>query len=161
MSLVNVGTVINKALAETTGRPPRSRFIGWFNRVVKDIMAQPRAWKFLAEPLSVTIANNQITIPAGISEIVSIQVGTIFFTPEDQLSQQEAAKVDNYRSEATGYTLSAEGVVTFHPSLVGIANLTGEILIDSDYVDNADTIFPVVPFENLFVQGILAPYYEM
>jgi hypothetical protein len=156
MPFVNVGTVITKARTKLTGAIPRATLAVWFNEVVRDILGQPRTWAFLSEPVTLAIVNNQITIPAGVSEIVTIQVGSQIFTKGDQLSPAEALKLDMVMTDSTpvGYTMSADNVVTFHPGATGDAILTGETDVTTDYADAADTIFPLV-FENLFIAGVL------
>ena len=132
--MVNVGTVINKALTKATDptNPLRARMVTWFNDIVYDVLHQPRVWFWLTEPLSLPIVSNQVTLPAGVSEIVEIQVGNIFFTQSNQLSDARAAQIDQaaqlfYESadyddympnDLMGYTLDATGtIITFHPPL--------------------------------------------
>jgi len=174
MAVVNVGTTITKARTKFPGGISRAPFVVWFNEVVQEILNQPRVWKFLTEPITLAIVNNQITIPAGVSEIVSIQVGDTFFTQSDQLSDQEAAKIDAasdniLQADSTdlvtppslqGYTLTAAGVVVFHPALTGTASVIGEQNITADYADSADTIFPL-DFQELFILGLRMSYYDL
>jgi hypothetical protein len=156
MAVVNVGTAINKARTKLTGALPRTSMVVWFNEVARAILGEPRTWAFLSEPMTIAIANNQITIPAEVSEIVSIQVGDVLFTKANQLTGRESLKVDNIGggTPPVGYTLSASNIVTFHPGATGDAILIGEIDIETDYADGADTLFPLV-FENLFISGLL------
>lgn len=160
MAVVNVGTSITKALTKITGRIPRATLATWFNEIVADILAQPREWKFLTEPLSLAIVDNAVTVPAGVSEVLSIQVGTTaFFTQANQLSAKEAAFIDaSGCSVPVGYVLSAAGVITFHPALTGTAELTVEHGVVGDYADNDETVFPL-DFQNLFLSGLLKNAY--
>jgi hypothetical protein len=159
--MVNSGEAITRALTKIVGGTDRTVFVVWFNEIVKDILLQPRVWKFLTEPLVIPIVNNQITIPAGVSEIISIQVGNVFFTQGDMLSDAEAASIDAELTEffdRQGYTL-ANGDITFHPGLTGDAAVKAEQTILTDYADNADTIFPQ-EFENLFITGLRMNFYD-
>ena len=121
----------------------------WFNEAARDILSQPRTWQFLTDPLTLEIVDSVISIPAGVSEVVSIQTADIFFSKADQLSAQDAAKPG-----AFGYTLDAAGNVTLYPAMTGSATVTVEQGVITDYIDNADTIFPL-DFENLFLSGVM------
>lgn len=156
---VNVGTTITKAVTKMPGSLPRPQFVTWFNEIVRDILGQPRVWKFLTEPSTIAIVNNQITIPATMSEITLIVVGDHYFTTSDQLSELDGASADNGAPIQEGYTLTAAGVITFHPALTGSAVVTGEHAITADYADNAATSFPL-EFENLFITGLRMHYYD-
>jgi hypothetical protein len=175
--MVNVGTAINKALTKIVGAPPRSDMVTWFNEIVKSIYNVPREWAFLDEPLTLPIVNNQITLPATITELIALRVGTIFYTPVNQLSVSEAAKVDNAESSMFdtntalippalhGYTLDAANVITFHPPIATLdrtpnASVIGELSVQTDYADNDPTIFPDW-FENLFIVGLRMNFYDL
>jgi hypothetical protein len=160
MAVVNVGTAITKALTKLEGGLSRANFVVWFNEIVRDILNVPRVWQFLTTPLSIAIVDSQITIPAGFSEVVSIQVGDVFLTTADQQTDEEAAIIDAAGEGVQGYSLSAAGVITFHPALTGTALVTGETDITSDYADNAATIFPLA-FQNLFVTGLRMHHYDL
>lgn len=160
MAVVNVGTAITKAVNKLTGSLPRAQFVVWFNEVARDILNQPREWQFLQAPVSLAITNSQITIPATMSEITSIQVGLVFMTQGDQLTAEAAFIADqNQNTTNPGYTLDAAGVLTFHPTLAGTAIVTGETDLTADYADNAATIFPLA-FENLFITGLRMHFYD-
>jgi len=151
VAVVNVGTMITKALTKVTGRIPRATMVVWFNEVVDDILSQPRTWFFLTQPLTLTVTNSVITIPAGVSEILSIKACSVFFTKINQLGQKEANRPGAY-----GYTLSADGsTVTLYTSSIinGTATVSVEQDITTDYADNADTIFPSA-FQGLFLSGL-------
>jgi len=156
MAFVNVGTILNKARTKLTGSLPRPTLLMWFNETARDVLNQPRTWNFLSVPVEIPIVGNQITMPANMAEVVSIQVGDHFFTKADQLSGLEAMRIDEdlSGSDPIGYTLSAANVVTFHPGATGDAILTGELTMVDDYADGATTIFPM-EFENLFICGVL------
>lgn len=171
MAVINVGTIIDKALTRITGNIPRPTLVVWFNEVVDDILSQPREWKFLTEPITLPITDSQITIPAGVSEVISIQVGDTVFTPSDQLGARDAVKIDSGESallsvsgilppHLRGYTLDAAGVITFHPGLSGSAVVTVENDITTDYTDEQDTIFPGT-FQGLFISGLRKAAYNV
>ncbi|KAB0668943.1 hypothetical protein F6V30_13985 [Oryzomonas sagensis] len=173
--MINVGTAITSALTKIVGNQPRPVFVAWFNEIVQDILRQPREWKFLDEPLTLVITNNQITLPAGVSEIVSIHAGTFFFSRKNQLSDEEANAIDNsgvslldqtfgepIPPQYQGYTLDAAGkVVTFHPAIQTVASATVTAMADitAPYADNQDTIFPDA-FSNLFITGLRMSFYD-
>lgn len=155
---VNVGTVITKALTKITGNVSRATLVTWFNEIAEDVMNQPRQWHFLEQPLALQILDNQITIPPYISELFSIQVGESFYTPKDQLTDEEAAESEQNR--LAGYTFANDGTVTFYPPKTGTASVAGEQSVLFDYVDNAATIFPLI-FENLFIIGLRMHFYDL
>lgn len=162
--MVNVGSAITKATTKLTGNLPRPQFVTWFNEIVSDIKRQPRKWFFLKTTSSVLIANNQITIPSTISEIISIEIGNLFFTQKDQLSDEDAAAIDTYGNTindglSQGYTLDPGGIITFHPGQTGTAMVTGEAVITANYADNATTVFPD-EFDGLFIDGLRMHFYD-
>lgn len=163
MAVVNAGTAITKALTKIADNSTamRTACVTWFNEVVRDILNQPREWFFLQDPTTLAIASNSITLPAGYSEIVSMQVGDVFLTPANQISEEEAFDLYNGIEGTTpeGYTLKPTGVITFYPGATGSAILTGEKTISTDYADNADTIFPL-DFENVFIAGVRMNSYD-
>lgn len=170
--MVNVGTAITKAMTKLTGGLPRPQFVTWFNEIVRDILAQPRAWKFLQSPVTIAIVNGSITIPATILQIDQIVVGDSYFTPDNLITDEQAHYIDaafaagdptdftiQLDNPLSGYTQTAAGVITFHPTLTGSAIVTGEVDVTADYADNAATIFPL-EFENLFIAGLRMNYYD-
>jgi hypothetical protein len=148
-------------------------FVGWFNEVARDVLAQPRAWQFLLDPITVAIVNNQAVIPSTLLDISQIEAGGRVFTPGNQLTAADAAG----NSHAAGYTLAGR-VVTFYPGAEGTALITGTRDITTEYTEETTstvpagyealfgstpitgTIFPI-EFENLFITGLRMHYFDV
>lgn len=157
---VNVGTAITKALTKLPAGLPRAQFVAWFSEIARDVLNEPRVWKFLTQPVSVEIIENQVALPDGTGELVSIQIGDLLYTMADQLSDADALAVDNETMDQQGFTLDSTSMLaTFHPGATGTALVTVEQDITSDYEDEAYTIFPDV-FSNLFVIGLRMHWYD-
>lgn len=163
MAFLNVSTVVTKALSKVVDNSPdlRAKFVIWFNEISRDIFNQPRDWAFLAVPVTLPIVANKITLPAGSSEIVSMVIGDVFLTRNDQMGPLRAFTYkDSTDTVPVGYTLAADGTITFYPGATGDCVLTYEKDLDADYTDDTvDTIFPL-DLEGLFITGLRMHNYD-
>lgn len=134
--------------------------LGWLNEVIRDVLNQPRTWWFLKTGASLAVTANQITIPSGMGEVINIEGTDFFFTPDDQLTDEEIfALDDDTDTPPVGYVQTAT-TITFYPSATGTVTLRYEADLTSDYTDSAtNTIFPIV-FKPLLVAGVRMQYYD-
>lgn len=163
MAFITVSGVVTKALSKVVDNSDelRAKFVVWFNEVARDIFTQPREWGFLSTEVTVPVVLNRIDMPTNASEIISLQVGGMFLTKEDQLSAESAFKGNTYAGlTPTGYLISTDGKIIFYPGAEGDCVLTYESTLNSDLADTTDpTIFPM-DLESLFVTGLRMHYYD-
>ena len=138
----------------------RALALGWLNETMRDILNQSRTWWFLKTGASLAITANQITIPAGMGEVINIEGDDFFFTPDDQLTDEEIFALDDGTdTPPVGYVQTAT-TITFYPSATGTVTLRYEADLAADYTDSAsNTIFPIV-FKPLLVAGVRMQYYD-
>jgi len=151
MAYLNTQSILDAVMLELVDNSAtmRTKALAWLNQTIRDTLNQPRAWKFLEATVTLDITDNQITLPAGASEIVYLLIGNAMLTPANQLSD-----VDAQRGEV-GYTRSADGAVTIYPGATGECVLKYEAGLNTKYTDSEDaTIFPL-EFENVFISGTL------
>jgi hypothetical protein len=159
---VNTKNVLDAALsmAQDNSSTLRSRAIYWFNEVKRDVLNQPRQWWFLKKTASIAVSSNAITLPADFSQLVSIEIGDKFFTPDEALSEEEVfnnTDEDAVNPEPMGFSLSP-AAITFCPGASGTAILTYTPEISASYADNEVTIFPI-ECEQLFIEGVRFKYF--
>ncbi len=163
MVYMNVAAVVTKALskAQDDSAEFRAKFVLWFNEISRDVFNQPRDWAFLQTPATITIIANQITLPIGASEIVTMEIGDVILTRDNQIGPLKAFKYrDDTGTTPEGYTLAAGNVVIFYPGASGNCILNYEAEVNTDYTDVAtDTIFPI-EFESLFITGLRMHSYD-
>jgi len=151
MVFLTTKSVLDAVMLEVTDNSDamRVKALAWLNQAVRDVLNQPRAWKFLEAVEVLSISNNQITLPAPASEVVYLKVGDSMFVPHDQLSDLEAL------DGCVGYTRDTDGTITFEPGASGSCELKYETGLNTKYADSEDsTIFPV-ELENLLISGTL------
>lgn len=163
MIYCNTKDILDKALSKVqdSSADLRSKALGWLNEVMRDVLNQPRDWKFLhAVTASVTITSNTITLPDTAAEIVYMKVGDYMFTMDDQLTEEEAfAYEDDTSTDPEGWTRIG-AVVTFLPGATGTCELKYEATLTAEYTDStSNTIFPNV-FKNLLMTGVRMHYYD-
>lgn len=162
MVYLNTSAVLTKALSKSTDSSSafRAKALVWLNEVIRDVLNQPRTWEFLKEDVVLTITSNQITLPNGASEIITMTIGDTLLTPANLLTEVDAFAIGGGSSSLSGYTLDADNTVTFYPGATGTCALRYEVDRTGDYADNStDTIFPLT-FENLLVTGVRANIYD-
>lgn len=142
--------ILDSVMLEITDQGLRTKALAWLNQAIRDVLNQPREWKFLEVVAPLVIVNNQIAMPQGAAEIVYIKVGDTFYGPDNQLTD-EAAQSGLF----PGYTLAPDGTITFYPDATGTADIKYEAGLTTKYADNTNaTIFPI-QFENCLISGTL------
>ena len=160
---LNTTAVLDKAMSkwQDSTAELRTKALGWLNEVRTDIHNQPRLWNFMRGTTTLTVSNNTIALPSGVSEIISIEGDNFFLTPNDMLSETEAYLLSNQDSDIPyGYVKYPDGTLTMFPGATGSVEVVYEANANTDLTDSANnTVYPK-ELENLFITGIRMHYYD-
>lgn len=162
MAYLTTKQVLDKFLSRVRDNSAalRVKSLSWLNSLMTDVVNE-RTWEFLNRSVTLTITNNQITLPADFSIERSIEVGDYILTYANKLTDKEAFRSDQSQSGIVeGFTVE-DGTITFHPSAEGSAILHYTAQIPSvGYADTAEaTIFPL-EFVTLFERALMTAFYE-
>lgn len=159
MVYCNTAAILTKALSKHPDDSAAFRVLalGWLNEVVRDVLNQPREWAFLAEPHTIAIVNNTITLPNGAGEVAYVKVGDFYLS---LLTEVEADDVDT-NGIMYGYTISHDNIITLYGTTTAT---TAEVKYNPDITADltdvvTDTVFPI-QFENLLVIGTRTHIYD-
>src|SRR6185369_17990768 len=95
--------ILDAVMLELTDQGLRTKALAWLNQTIRDILNQPREWKFLETVVPLVITDSQCALPSGAQEIVYIKVGDTFYGPDNQISDEEAQS-----GLYQGYTLAPD-----------------------------------------------------
>lgn len=160
---LNTTTVLDKALSKFQDNTTelRTKALSWLNEVRTDIHNQPRLWNFMRGTTTLTVSDNMITLPNGVSEVISLEGDTFLLTPQHILSETEAYLLSNQTATIPqGYVKYPDNTLYFFPGATGSVIVTYEANANTDLADSSNnTVYPK-ELENLFVTGIRMHYYD-
>lgn len=160
---LNTEAVLDKALTKVQDNTPelRAKALDWLNEVRTDIHNQPRLWNFMRGTTTLTVSDNAITLPNGVSEVISLEGDTFLLTPQHILSETEAYLLSNQTADTPqGYIKYPDNTIQFFPGATGSVIVTYEANANTDLADSPNnTVYPK-ELENLFILGVRMHYYD-